>query len=129
MTLGPLYPLPSLCPLSELVDQVLVEDVHAASGAGLLPLEPGLQACRMEDVVTWKLLAARDHLLTADDTHIVDSLQFLNGGIRIARRGRRKELSRTEEREKKEEKTRREQASKRMKSEWKRRKQVMLGKG
>ena len=77
-------PLPPLGPLGELVDNTRVEDVHATSGAGLLSLEPRLQTDGVENVVAGKLLAARHHLLTTDDAHIVDSFQFLDGGIRVA---------------------------------------------
>ena len=75
----------SLClSLREPVDDGPVEHVHATGWTGLLALEPGLQAGRVEDVSAWQLLAPRHHLLSTDDADVVDCLQLLDSGIRIA---------------------------------------------
>ena len=43
-----------------------LQDVHATGGTGVLALEPGPQAGRVEDVLAREELATRDHLLATD---------------------------------------------------------------
>lgn len=63
--------------------QTHAEDVHATGGARLLPLEPRLETGRVEDMVARELLAARHHLLSTDDAHVVHSFQLFYSGIWI----------------------------------------------
>ena len=67
----------------------LPQHVHPARGAGLLPLEPGAQAGRVEDVVAGQLLAALDHLVATDDAHVVGRLEVFSCSVWVAVSGMR----------------------------------------
>ena len=55
-----------------------------ACRADLLPLEPGMETCGMEDVAAGQLFAPLDHLLTTDNAQSVHLLELFHRGIRIA---------------------------------------------
>ena len=64
------------------------QNIEPAGGAGLLALEPGAEAGRVEDVVAGQLLAARGHLLAADDADVVRRLELFRRRIRVTEGGR-----------------------------------------
>ena len=75
--------LPPGLRLGESGQNALTQHVHPTSGAGLLSLEPGPQTRHMEDVTAGQLLAARHHLLTTDDAHVVGTVQLLTSSVRV----------------------------------------------
>ena len=65
-----LLQVPSRTSASQSCESGSVEDVHSTGGAALLALEPAPETAGVKDVVTGKLLAARDHLLPANGTEV-----------------------------------------------------------
>lgn len=61
------------------------QDVHAASGTRLLPLEPRTEARNVKDVIARQLLGAAvaRHLLAANNAYIVHTSQFFLSSVRV----------------------------------------------